>query len=192
MRGITKGCSEIATTTDTTAVTTDTLTTTSSFLTYENPAFNIKLDYPSDWQAWSGNDTFDPSGLANVATFFSPEDDDYASFVLYVEDLSVSGTSKNLDDYLDASINMYKDTYSGFKLNSSDTDQTIAGSSAYSLTGMYDDSSRGKLNMGDTGTISGDLAYSIQYSASPVKYAQYLPTIEKMINSLELTGETAE
>ena len=36
-------------------------------------------------------------------------------------------------------------------------------------------------------TIKGDKAYIISYNAEPTKFSYYLPTLEKMIDSFQIT-----
>jgi hypothetical protein len=36
-------------------------------------------------------------------------------------------------------------------------------------------------------TIKGDKAYIISYNAEPTKFSYYLPTLQKMINSFQIT-----
>jgi hypothetical protein len=40
------------------------------------------------------------------------------------------------------------------------------------------------LDLMEIGTIIGDKAYSVQYMADAPKYSDYLPTVQKMIDSL--------
>ena len=40
----------------------------------------------------------------------------------------------------------------------------------------------------EIGTIIGDKAYSVQYIADASRYADYLPTVQKMIDSQETLG----
>jgi hypothetical protein len=37
----------------------------------------------------------------------------------------------------------------------------------------------------ETGTVIGDKAYSVQYIADAPRYSDYLPTVQKMIGSLQ-------
>jgi hypothetical protein len=42
----------------------------------------------------------------------------------------------------------------------------------------------------EVGTIIGDRAYSVQYIADAPRYADYLPTVQKMIGSLVIKNST--
>jgi hypothetical protein len=60
----------------------------------------------------------------------------------------------------------------------------LAGKPAYMLIGTYQDRSAGLQKLMEMGTIIGDKAYSVQYIADAPKYSDYLPTVQKMIDSL--------
>ena len=42
------------------------------------------------------------------------------------------------------------------------------------------------------GTIIGDKAYSVQYIADAPKYSDYLPTLQKMIDSLVIKNTVSD
>jgi hypothetical protein len=71
-----------------------------------------------------------------------------------------------------------------FKLLELSTNSTLAGKSAYTLIGIYDLPSSGLQKLMEVGTIIGDRAYSLQYIADAPRYSDYLPTVQKMIDSL--------
>ena len=52
------------------------------------------------------------------------------------------------------------------------------------LIGTYQDRSAGLQKLMEIGTIIGDKAYSVQYIADAPQYYYYLPTVQKMIDSL--------
>jgi hypothetical protein len=58
------------------------------------------------------------------------------------------------------------------------------GTPAYMLSGTYQNPSSGLQRLMEIGTIIGDKAYVIQYIADAPKYSDYLPTVQKMIDSL--------
>jgi hypothetical protein len=41
----------------------------------------------------------------------------------------------------------------------------------------------------EVGTIIGDKAYSVQYIADAPRYNDYLPTVQKMIDSMQITSQ---
>jgi eukaryotic-like serine/threonine-protein kinase len=54
----------------------------------------------------------------------------------------------------------------------------------YTLIRTYQDPSFGLQKLMEIGTIIGDKAYSVQYIADAPRYANYLPTVQWMIQSL--------
>jgi hypothetical protein len=41
----------------------------------------------------------------------------------------------------------------------------------------------------EVGTIIGDKAYSVQFIADAPRYSDYLPTVQKMIDSMQITSQ---
>ncbi len=72
------------------------------------------------------------------------------------------------------------------------TNSSILGKSAYRLIGTYQDPSAGLQKIMEVGTIIGDKAYSVQYIADAPRYSEYLPTVQHMIGSLQVTGGAEE
>ena len=64
------------------------------------------------------------------------------------------------------------------------TNSIFAGRSAYRLIGTYELHSFGLQKLMEVGTIIGDKAYSVQYIADAPRYTDYLPTVQKMIDSM--------
>ena len=58
------------------------------------------------------------------------------------------------------------------------------------LIGTYELHSSGLQKLMEIGTIIGDKAYSVQYIADAPRYADYLPTAQKMISSLVIKNST--
>jgi hypothetical protein len=158
-------------------------------VSFENSTFGVRMDYPSNWELGPGSSTYP---ITIIAEFYSPEINDYASVNLVAENLSNSFVdSPILDEYLLYSIDgyrMYPDHFPDFTLNySSAVTQTLSGRPAYSLVGNFIDPELGYRNVMELGMIKDELAYYIQYFASPSKYAKYLPMLENMIDSFQLT-----
>jgi hypothetical protein len=63
----------------------------------------------------------------------------------------------------------------------------LVGKSAYTLIGTYQDPSAGSQKIMEVGTVIGDKAYSVQYIADAPRYTDYLPTVQKMIDSMQIT-----
>ncbi|MGB6590056.1 MAG: hypothetical protein WA323_18055 [Candidatus Nitrosopolaris sp.] len=74
--------------------------------------------------------------------------------------------------------------FHAFKLIELSTNSSLAGKPAYTSIGTYQDRSAGLQKLMEIRTINGDKAYSVEYIADAPKYSDYLPTVQKMIDSL--------
>lgn len=161
--------------------------------TYENTAYGIRLQYPSDWSVQQLN----ASGtLINIATFVSPtgpNSNPTAEVTIYMDRLHNSTT--NLDNYAHfVAFTDYENRpsdFHGFRLLELNTNSSIlAGKPAYTLIATYELHSSGLQKLMEIGTIIGDKAYSVQYIADASQYAEYLPIVQKMIGSLVIKNST--
>ena len=148
------------------------------FLTYQNNStLGIAIQYPSNWERTE-------DGNGNSVLFLSPSE---SKSDKVLESLSIKAFPNNvsLSKLADRSINYYKQNYIGFHLIESNL-ITFKLSLAYMLKYTYTDMLFGKGMRIDIGTTSGNKLYVISYFAEPAKFSLYLPTIQKMIDSLEI------
>jgi hypothetical protein len=74
-----------------------------------------------------------------------------------------------------------------FKVIESNTNSTLAGKPAYKL--VYTDVEDGiNYKSMEIGTIAGDRLYYVKYLVEEEQYPDYLPTVQKMVDSLKITG----
>jgi eukaryotic-like serine/threonine-protein kinase len=146
------------------------------FKTYENPKLKFSIQYPSTWQK--------EERLNDFVTFLAPivDSSHYKSPAgLGISSLSVSNVSLNtiVNIHLKNITNNLKD----FQLiESSDTilaDNRPAKKIIF--TAMDDEEKKQALQLI---TKNNDKVYLITYKAYIDNYEQYLPIIEKMLNSL--------
>jgi hypothetical protein len=157
-----------------------------SVSTYDNRNYGIQIQYPSDWSVQESKSSCE---LINVAAFLSPTGNPFptAEVTIYMDRLHNSTT--NLDNYAHfVAFTDYENRpsyFHAFKLIELSTNSSVlAGKPAYTLIGTYQDPSAGLQKLMEVGTIIGDKAYSVQYIADAPKYSDYLPTVQKMIDSL--------
>jgi hypothetical protein len=160
--------------------------TATSVLTYQNRNYRLQIQYPSDWSVQESKSS---GALIKIATFLSPTGNPYstAAVALYVDRLHNSTT--NLDNYAhfvaSADYENRPSYFHAFKLLELSTNSSIlAGTPAYTLIGTYELHSFCLQKLMEVGTIIGDKGYSVQYIADAPKYSDYLPTVQKMIDSL--------
>ena len=99
--------------------------------------------------------------------------------VIWLDVTTNQSISKNPDSLV------VKKWFHAFKLLELSTNSSIlAGKPAYTIIGTYKNPSFGLQQLMETGTIIGDKIYSVQYIADAPRYADYLPTVQWMIQSL--------
>ena len=158
-------------------------------MTYQNSSHGIRIQYPANWtkdeRDYSPNNT-----ITDIVAFFSPventSDTHPASLVIYMERLS--NQNMTLKEYATSLITYFNKTLTDFNLIESNTNITLGGGNnpAYGLiyTNKVDGTNYKTMEIG---TIIGDRIYFIRYNAEEKQYSNYLPTIQRMINSLQIT-----
>ena len=170
------------------SVTSSPSSTTNDILTYQNCSYDIRIQYPVNWtkdeQDITANDT-----VTNIVSFSSPLT---SRFDKYSENLAISmeglsNQSITLDKYARSLITDYNKTLTDFNPIDLNTTTTLGGNNpAYRL--IYTDREDGiNYKTMEIGTIIGNRVYYIEYFAEEKKYFNYLPTIQMMINSLQIT-----
>lgn len=162
-----------------------TTTTNNNFRTYKNPDYSIKMQYPSDWSA-------SKSGLrdyTNVIAFYSPLENISDIFPEHLT-LSITGYSQHitLQKFNTVLNNTLKQP--GVKTIESNP-TTLAGNPAHKIVFLPPtDNVPFKFETMLVWTVKSDKVYIISYNAEAARYSTYLPTIQKMIDSFEITNST--
>jgi hypothetical protein len=161
-----------------------------NYLDYKDISHGVSIQYPSNWIK---NETQD--GLV-FASFFSPETDSrnfyVANFFLEIDN---QPSSFNLDTYVKDTIDGYKSNsalYKNFKVTESGTKYTLAGYPAYKLIATFTDPDSGIRNkLLETGIVVGSSIYYIYAVVDADEYSHYLPIINSMINSFQITNPSS-
>jgi hypothetical protein len=157
----------------------------STFKLYENPFYDIQIQYPSNWTInVYGDIVFLPPARADSEA-------DRPSLIVEIEPTHNWSSYLNLNEYLTSVTKGYDNIYFDVKVIESSTNSTLAGKPAYKL--VFTKVGFDKINYKsmELGTIIGNKAYSITYTAEEKQYLDYLPTILKMIDSLKITISNA-
>lgn len=166
----------------------DTTTTESSVqslggsLVYESPVYGIRTQYPDGWDVIIQNTS---NSLLSLR-FNSPPENDTDSFRENVR-LEINTVSNNtaLSNFTSATLTSYLELYPDLELiELSSTNLTNNAIPAYKLVGSL---TQEGLDFMQILAIKEDKVYSILYSSEKAKYSTYLPIIEEMINSFEVT-----
>jgi len=156
--------------------------TNTNFLPYQNSTFGIKIQYPSDWEKQENGTKQDTQ--TDVVTFNSPSD---ADFNIAIDDISdQKGTS--LAQYANDSIEDLKQSSTNFKLIESSNSNHISGLPAYRIVYTSNDDNNVTKTL-ETGIIKGDKAYLLTYETGISEYARFLPIIQKMIDSFQISNK---
>jgi len=170
--------------------------TNNSFRTYENPAYGIQIQYPSTWivyvgDVFSDNDDKNDASI-DIVSFLGPVKSDTEAYApsLYISidnpPQPPSDLNLSLNECLTIITNDYEAGLKEFKVIESDTNSSIlAGKAAYKLV-FTDEEDEIYYKTIDIGTVIEDKVYSIRYPAEKEQYSNYLPVVQKMINSLNI------
>lgn len=165
----------------------DTTTTENSvqslggFLVYESPVYGIRTQYPDGWEIVIQS----TSNSSLSLRFNSPLENDtdiYRGNVI-LEINTIDNTA--LSNFTGASLASYLESYPDFELIEL-TSTNLANNTipAYKLVGSR---TQEGLDFMQIFAIKEDKVYVITYSSETTRYSTYLPIIEKMINSFEVT-----
>lgn len=155
-------------------------------LSYENSTYGIRIQYPANWTK-DEQDSNPADSVTNIVTLYSPLDsrvDEYSENVgVSVENLTNANIT--LEQYTDSLTDNYNETLTDFKVIESNTNTTLGDNPAYKLvyTDKEDDINYKTMEIG---ALVGDKVYFIEYFAEENYYSKYFPTIQKIIESVEV------
>jgi hypothetical protein len=167
-----------------------TATINPTYSTYENPTYGVKIQYPSNWQKMDF-DRHNSNNSLPIAGFIPPSENDSGlleNLMIVVKKLHSQNTS--LKQFVDSLIPSYKSKLYNFQLIELNPLTTPALNSAYKIEYTHS-SDMLMLKTMEVWTIEGGIAYMISYNADSSDFSNYLPTIQKMIDSFATTGTTA-
>jgi hypothetical protein len=167
----------------------DTTTTESSVqslvngnLTYESPVYGIRTQYPDGWEILIQS----TSNSSLSLRFYSPPENDTDTYRENVI-LEINTISNNtaLSNFTGAALASYLESFSDFELIEL-TSTNLANNTipAYKLVGSR---TQEGLDFMQIVAMKEDNVYVILYSSEKTRYSTYLPIIEKMIDSFEVT-----
>jgi hypothetical protein len=157
--------------------------TTTNFLPYANSTYGIKLQYPSSWDK-EENGTRQGTET-DVVTFSPSAINSNASLDMTIDDIS-DEKGIALAQYASGSISDLKQSVKNFKLVGLNTNSVLAGLPAYKSIYTYVGENTIFKDM-EIVAIKGDKAYILTYEAGMNEYDKYLPIIQELINSFQLT-----
>lgn len=142
----------------------------SDFLTYEDKDYGVEIDYKSDWELKESEQS--------VFAFVSPGSPQ-ASLNLVMNDLS--GQGLDLESYSQTVLSQLGQIFEDAELLESGY-TTMGSEQAYKV--VY---TTGSMKFMQVWTIKDDISYILTYGSQKDAYADHLGTIQKMIDSFEIT-----
>ena len=153
-----------------------------SVLVYESPAYGIRTQYPDGWEIIIQN----ASDSLLSLRFNAPPENDTDSFRENVR-LVINTVSNNTDlsNFTSATLTSYLELYPDLELiELSSTNLTNNAVPAYKLVAS---TTQEGLDFMQIFAIKEDKVYTILYSAERTRYSTFLPIIEEVIDSFEVT-----
>lgn len=147
---------------------------------YSNPSFGIKMQYPSNW---SKLDLSRNSSSVLIVAFKTAAGVNQGSLTLLGG--NVSSGNVTLTSLFNADISHLNQTSKIPQLISS-TPATFAGYPAHKIVYTTILPQRVEFEVMKLISLAGNKAYFIIYAAPLTNYTTYLPTIQTMINSIEI------
>jgi eukaryotic-like serine/threonine-protein kinase len=147
-----------------------------TFLTYENPAYGITIQYPSYWQRVD-------FGRNIIVSFFPPSEHDSGLLENLVVGVSrLSSPSVSLNDFAEARISLYRSQFTDFHLINTSQGTTSTGTPIYKIEYTHNDG-RLAIKTMEVWATKGTEAFMILYNADTPEYPNLIPIIHKMVDS---------
>jgi eukaryotic-like serine/threonine-protein kinase len=156
---------------------------TTNFLPYVNSTYGIKLQYPFSWDKEENGTKQDTE--TDVVTFYPPAANSNASLDISIDDIS-DEKGIGLAQYASSGVSDLKQSLTNFKSLGLATNSVLAGLPAYKSIYTYVDQNTIFKDM-EIGAIKGDKIYILTYEAGINEYDKYLPIIQELINSFQVT-----
>jgi hypothetical protein len=158
--------------------------TSNNFLTYGSSVYGFKIQYPSTWETIEFSGEVEEGNRKIIVNFVSPLENPSDTFREYliiergpVEPQSGASLRSSVNTY----ITLLK-SLPNFKLIESNT-VPFAKTSAEKLVYSYNNPEVGVTKTMDMLTIKNNKLYLLSFNSDAIKYNNYLPTIQKMLDS---------
>jgi eukaryotic-like serine/threonine-protein kinase len=164
----------------------------SNFRTFENIAFGLRMLYPSDWSVTQVKSTLSPNASTSAVAFFKAPIESLSD--MYQENVIINMKGPSPDNltlrgYTENSLKTFSSMPNIRLLQS--FPNTLAGLPAHMV--VYSENSEGiDIHKMQIWTIAdNDTAYVVTFGAEKTQFSRYLPAVEQMINSIQISKPTA-
>ncbi|MGA7542058.1 MAG: PsbP-related protein [Nitrososphaeraceae archaeon] len=171
-----------------------------TFFRYSNPGFGINLEYPSSWTAleiWRAAQAVPSSDYSGSIVSFLPPASNASGATNATGTANATGFRDNvligrqdandrtLEQYTSESLEAYGANTTNLRITES-TPTTIAGNPAHRI--VFTENVEGNtVQKMQIWTIVGSFVYIITFGADQAEYPQFLPDVERMISTLQIT-----
>jgi hypothetical protein len=159
------------------------ISTATSFLTYQDPVYGIKIQYPSDWEKIH----FDKNFIVGFVSTSSHDSGVLENVMISADRLSSPNTS--LNSFGNTKISTLESQYRDFNLVSSGPFITSTGSPLYKTEYAH---TEGILPITTTEiwSLKGKEAFMLLANVDTSETSIYMPIFQKMINSFSSSAPT--
>jgi photosystem II reaction center protein PsbP len=173
--------------------------TSSNYLTYDNPLLGIKMQYPANWSVREY--AYNNSAAYNVvAGFYSPSKTGSqlgnvsgvsGNFIPYLDIFVFASNGMSLNDIVQQRINNFLNN-SNFAIDSNESKPfTIHGNHpAYMLVYTVTVGADEFFRKMQAWTIFDNKMYVITFTSQQALFSNYIPIVDKMVNSFEIQTKT--
>jgi protein-disulfide isomerase len=146
-----------------------------NFSTYESKDSNIKIDYPSDWIL---------SENSSNSIEFRPQTTSQSGEVVKMSVIPLSSKSISMQSIVAETLKDKNKNLENFQLQDSNIVPNLQNLPMHKLVYTYTNSNNEPVMQLDFGMINNNQLYLISFISSPSVYYNYIPTVDKMIGSL--------
>ena len=164
----------------------------SNFMNYTNPQYGFSLLYPSSWV----NEEIPPGANLTYLISFNPPPTEFREFVyVYMAVKNLTSQNTSLGQFADQEINFLEKRPAATSPIEDMGVRTILESELTTIAGntpahkvVYSEKVSGTLSkITEIYAINGDKGYILSYVADTAIYEKYLPIVQKMIGSLNVS-----
>jgi len=146
-----------------------------NFSTYESKDSNIKIDYPSDWIL---------SENSSNSIEFRPQTTSQSGEVVKMSVIPLSSKSISMQSIVAETLKDKSKNLKNFQLQDTNIVPNLQNLPMHKLVYTYTNSNNEPVMQLDFGMINNNQLYLISFISSPSVYYNYIPTVDKMIGSL--------
>jgi protein-disulfide isomerase len=146
-----------------------------NFSTYESNDSNLKIDYPSDWIL---------SENSSNSIEFRPQTTSQSAEVVKMSVIPLSSKSITMQSIVAETLKDKSKNLDNFQLQDTNIVPNLQNIPMHKLVYTYTNSNKEPIMQLDFGMINNNQLYLISFISSPSVYYNYIPTVDKMIGSL--------